>query len=110
MGDADRIVDAEDSLASGLNSVVSATRFAVATFAAALISTLISMLFDGTVQAVIQWLATLAFVLAWTAINSGIRLREWDWLMRACKKSLLWWLRIFIPVAILNLIFTFANS
>lgn len=109
VGDPSQAVAAEDSLAAGLRTVVSATRFAVATFAAALVVTLVSILFDGSARTVIQWVATLAFVLAWAAINSGIRLREWDWLSRACRKSLLWWLRIFVPVGILNAVFTFAS-
>ena len=108
-GDPNSIVEAQDPMVSELDSVVTATRFALGIFIAALLTTGISMLFTGSPQAMIQWVATLAFVLAWAAVNSGIRLREWDWLSRSCRKSLVWWLKIFLPVALLNVVFMMVN-
>lgn len=98
-------------MVSGLDDVVKATRFALAAFVSALLVTGIGIAFKNapTAQALVYVLATLAFVLAWAAVNSGIRLREWDWLSRSCKKSLIWWLKIFAPVAVLNVVFTIVN-
>ena len=109
-GDPDAVVTAEGALATDLHVVVSATRFALIMFATALLITLVAVLLDGTPQAVVQWIAVLGFVLAWAALNSGVRLRELDWLSEACKKSLSWWLRVFAPVALINVFVTFANQ
>ena len=110
-GNPDTVVEARDPMVSGLDDVVKATRFALAAFIAALLVTGIGIAFKDfpKTQALIYVLATLAFVLAWASVNSGIRLREWDWLGRSCKKSLIWWSKIFAPVAVLNVVFTMVN-
>jgi hypothetical protein len=110
-GDPNAIVEALDPMVSGLDDVVKATRFAMAAFIAALLVTGIGIALREfpEAQALIYVVATLAFVLAWAAVNSGIRLREWDWLTRSCKRSLIWWLKVFAPVAILNVVFTMVN-
>ena len=82
------IVEAQNPMVSGLDDVVKATRFALAAFVSALLVTGIGIAFKNapTAQALVYVLATLAFVLAWAAVNSGIRLREWDWLSDRARK------------------------
>ncbi|WP_158684416.1 hypothetical protein [Amycolatopsis orientalis] len=101
---------ARTDVAEGLERVVSATRFATGTFVAAILLTAAAVLVDGAAQTVLQYLATLGFVLAWAATNSGIYRRSANWLKGACLKSLKWWLSIFVPVGVLNLVFTVANK
>lgn len=97
-------------VAEGLERVVAATRFAIGAFVAAILLTVISVVADGPAQTVLQYLATLGFVLAWAATNSGIYGRSADWLRGACLKSVKWWSFIFVPVGVLNLVFTVANK
>lgn len=104
------IVGVRKDIAEGLAHVVAATRFATAAFATAILLTALAVLLDGTSQTVLQYLATLGFVLAWAATSSGIYGRSETWLRGACLKGLKWWLLIFAPVGILNLLFTLANK
>ncbi|SEC39079.1 hypothetical protein SAMN04489729_1457 [Amycolatopsis lurida] len=97
-------------VAEGLERVVAATRFAMVAFIAAIALTAVAVLLDGTAQTVLQYLATLGFVLAWAATSSGICSRSSNWLRGACLKSLKWWFFIFVPVAVLNLVFTVVNK
>lgn len=97
-------------IADGLERIVRATQFATGAFCAALVLTLIAVPLDGLVQTVFQYLATLGFVLAWAATSSGIYGRQETWLRGACLKSLRWWAWIFVPVGLLNLLFTIANK
>ena len=101
---------ARTDVAEGLDRVVAATRFATAAFAIAIVLTALAVLLDGAPQTVLQYLATLGFVLAWAATHSGIYGRSETWLRGACVKSLKWWILIFAPVGFLNLVFTFANK
>jgi hypothetical protein len=99
-----------DSLAADLETVVGATRMALVSFGFALLSTLVSVLLNGAAQAVVQWIATLGFVVAWAAVNSGIYHRHFDWLDYACVKAAKWWATIFAPVVLINLVFAAANG
>jgi hypothetical protein len=51
-----------------------------------------------------QWMGTLGFVCAWSALSAGIWQRRDDWLASSCWKAVKWWLTIFAPVAIANLL------
>ncbi len=104
------IVEAKDNVAEGLPTVVGATRFATAIFFLALAATGVSILLHGNFRSAAQWAATLGFVLAWAAVSSGIYHKSYDWLFGACSKGLRWWATIFVPVAILNLVFLVANK
>lgn len=97
-------------VAAGLPEVVRATRFATVSFGIALLLTLMAVLVRGTAQTVVQYLATLGFVLAWAAISSGAYQRSTTWLRGACLKTFRWWALIFVPVGFLNLVFTVANA
>ncbi|WP_154676110.1 hypothetical protein [Amycolatopsis benzoatilytica] len=101
---------ARTDVAQGLDRVVSATRFAMGSFVTAIALTGIAVLVDGAAQTVLQYLATLGFVLAWAATSAGIYSRSEAWLKGACLKSLKWWFSIFVPVGVLNLVFTIANK
>jgi hypothetical protein len=101
---------ARTDIAEGLERVVQATRFATATFCVAIVCTLISVLLDGMPQTIFQYVATLGFVLAWAATSSGIYARSETWLKGACLKGVKWWAGIFVPVGLLNLLFTAANK
>ncbi len=63
-----------------------------------------------TAQTVLQYVATLGFVLAWAATSAGLYGRSETWLKGACLKSLKWWAGIFVPVGLLNLAFTVMNK
>ncbi|MGK3204330.1 hypothetical protein [Amycolatopsis sp. MEPSY49] len=97
-------------VAEGLVRVVAATRFAMTAFVSAIVLTGVAVLLDGAPQTILQYLATLGFVLAWAATSSGIYSRSETWLRGACLKSLKWWSFIFVPVGVLNLVFTVANK
>ncbi|WIX75054.1 hypothetical protein QRX50_26260 [Amycolatopsis carbonis] len=97
-------------VAAGLERVVAATRFAMVAFVAAIVLTGVSIVVSGAAQTVLQYLATLGFVLAWATTSSGVYGRSETWLRGACLKSLKWWFFIFAPVGVLNLVFTVANS
>ncbi|MGD9528727.1 hypothetical protein [Pseudonocardia sp.] len=103
---------AQVDFASELPAIVRATRVAVLTFAAALVLTVVAAIFDANAnaQVVFQWAATLAFVVAWAASYSGIYKREENWWRGACFSAIKWWGGIFVPVAAINLFFSFANS
>jgi hypothetical protein len=100
---------AQADLAEGLGLVVGATRFSAVAFAVGLVCTVVSIPLDGMGQASAQYLAVLAFVLAWAAVNSGLYKREDDWLREACYKAVKWWLFIFVPVAVINAGFALVN-
>ncbi|WP_432845384.1 hypothetical protein ACQPXB_30980 [Amycolatopsis sp. CA-161197] len=102
--------DVRTDVAAGLERVVAATRFAMVAFVAAIVLTGVAVLVSGAAQTVLQYLATLGFVLAWAATSSGIYSRSETWLRGACLKGLKWWFFTFVPVAVLNLVFTVANS
>ncbi|MGH3865280.1 MAG: hypothetical protein ACRDQ4_03915 [Pseudonocardiaceae bacterium] len=68
------------------------------------------MFLHATPRSVAQWVATLGFVLAWAAVSSGVYQKSDAWLYGACAKSLKWWGILFVPVAILNLVFAVANN
>jgi len=97
-------------IAEGLQGVVHATQFATIAFGVGLVFTLVAALLDAGAQTVLQYLATLGFVLAWAAISSGAYQRNTTWLRVACLKSLKWWVVIFVPVGLLNLVFAVANK
>lgn len=97
-------------VAAGLSGVVRATQFATTAFGVGLVLTLVAILVRGTVQTVVQYVATLGFVLAWAAISSGAYQRSATWLRGACLKTVKWWVAIFVPVGLLNLVFTVANA
>ncbi|NKY86366.1 hypothetical protein [Nocardia veterana] len=63
-----------------------------------------------TAQSILQYVATLGFVLAWAATSAGVYSRSETWLKGACLKALKWWAGIFVPVALLNLAFTVMNK
>jgi hypothetical protein len=65
-------------LAEGLERVVRATRFATAAFCVAVALTLVAVVLNGLSQTVLQYLATLGFVLAWAATSSGLAGRGSD--------------------------------
>ncbi|MGH3721458.1 MAG: hypothetical protein ACRDRI_21940 [Pseudonocardiaceae bacterium] len=104
------IAERKDGVTEGILAVVHATQFAAITFFIALGATGLSILMHGNFRTVTQWMATLGFVLAWAAASSGIYQKNDGWFSGACLKSLKWWATIFVPVAIINLIFTFANK
>lgn len=93
-----------------LLSIVMATRFSVSFGSAALLVTILAVLFDGQAQSNLQWLATLAFVLAWASAYAGIFQARDDWRSGACIKAARWWAMIFVPVAIANLFFAAVNQ
>ncbi|MGH3851370.1 MAG: hypothetical protein ACRDR6_20195 [Pseudonocardiaceae bacterium] len=64
------------------------------------------MLLHDAPRSATQWVATLGFVLAWAAVSSGIYHKNEEWLSGAWMKNLKWWGFLFVPVAILNLVFT----
>lgn len=105
-----RTASARTDVAEGLERVVAATRFAMVAFIVAIALTAVAVLLDGAPQTVLQYLATLGFVLAWAATSSGIYSRSENWLRGACVKSLKWWSFIFVPVGVLNLVFTVINK
>ncbi len=104
------IAERKDDVTEGLLAVVHATRFATITFFIALGATGLSILLHGNLQATVQWVATLGFVLAWAAVSSGIYQKNDGWFSGACLKSLKWWAVIFVPVAALNLAFAVSNK
>lgn len=93
------------STADHLVSIVMATRFSLSFAAVGILLTGIGALFNGQPQATLQWLATLAFVLAWAAAYAGIIQGKDDWRRGACVKAGRWWAIIFIPVTLANLFF-----
>ncbi|MFJ1457887.1 hypothetical protein [Nocardia sp. N2S4-5] len=97
-------------IAQGLEYVVRATQFATVAFSVALGLTIPAIVVHDPVRTVLQYLATLGFVLAWAATDSGIYRRRSDWLKGACQKSLKWWLWVFLPVGVANLFFAVANK
>ncbi|QRP49363.1 hypothetical protein [Amycolatopsis sp. FDAARGOS 1241] len=97
-------------IAEGLERVVAATRLAMISFATAIMLTGVAVAVDGVAQTVLQYVATLGFVPAWAATRAGICSRGEAWLRGAWLKSLKWWLFIFVPVGVLNLVFTVANT
>ncbi|QYN20887.1 hypothetical protein [Amycolatopsis sp. DSM 110486] len=54
----------------------------------AIVLTSVAILVSGAAQTVLQYLATLGFVLAWAATCSGVYNRGEPWLRGACLKSL----------------------
>jgi hypothetical protein len=104
------IAEMKDDVTEGLLSVVQATRFATIAFFCALGATGLSIFLHDNLRAVVQWVATLGFVLAWAAVSVGIYQKNNDWLSGACLKSLKWWAIIFVPVAALNLVFAVINK
>jgi len=103
--DEDSVLHHDIVLAENLLSVVHATRFALGTIIVAVIVTIISTLLSGISQAILQWVATLAFVLAWAATSAGIYNKRTTWLNGTCLIALKWWAFIFVPVAAVNLLF-----
>lgn len=99
-----------DATAENLHSVVRATRFALYSFAVALLSSLVGIVLPTPWQSILQWIGTLGFVCAWSALSSGIWQRCEDWLTNSCWKTLKWWLTIFVPVMIINLFLSLATS
>ncbi|MGW0356247.1 hypothetical protein ACWDXV_18770 [Nocardia nova] len=97
-------------IAKGLNQVVRATQFATIAFCVAIVFTITAILLRDTAQTVLQYVATLGFVLAWAATSAGVYGRSETWLKGACLKSLKWWAGIFVPVGLLNLAFTVMNK
>lgn len=97
-------------IAQGLEQVVRATRFATVAFSVALGLTIPAIVVHDPVRTALQYLATLGFVLAWAATDSGIYRRRADWLRGACLKSLKWWLWVFVPVGVAILFFAAANK
>jgi hypothetical protein len=97
-------------VADRLSVVVHASRFASAVFCLGLLLTLVSIMVNGLVQAALQYLATLGFVLAWAATSAGIYQRRGEWLQGTCIKALKWWGYIFVPVGAANLFFTVVNK
>ncbi|NYD39808.1 hypothetical protein [Actinomycetospora corticicola] len=93
------------SVSDKLASVVLATRCSCSFAAVGLVLTIIAVLLDGQPQAILQWLATLAFVLGWAASYAGIFQGRDDWLRGACIKAARWWAVIFVPVTVANLFF-----
>lgn len=108
-GQSDPIRKSRSDVAQGLPIVVEASRFAAIIFLAALVLTVVSIPMSGYVNMAFQYAATLGFALAWAATRSGIYHRDPAWFIGACRKSLQWWFGIFVPVAVLNLFFTFVN-
>ncbi|MEU7813869.1 hypothetical protein [Pseudonocardia sp. NPDC049154] len=103
------IVVMRDSLTEGLIDVVRATRCALAAFALAIAATLVSITLDDAAQAALQWVATFFFVVAWAAVSAGIYQRDQGWVRGAARKAVKWWIFIFVPVAVANLIFAAFN-
>ncbi|MGH3833269.1 MAG: hypothetical protein ACRDRS_23010 [Pseudonocardiaceae bacterium] len=99
----------KNSATEGELSIVQATRFATVAFFFALLATLISAFLHDAPRSAAQWVATLGFVLAWAAVSSGIYHKREDWLPGTLAKNLKWWALFFVPVAILNLVFTVAG-
>ena len=97
-------------LAEGLERVVRATRLAAISFCLAIVLALVAVLLGGVPQTIMQYLATLGFVLAWAATYSGLYLRSVNWLRGACWKAAKWWAVTFVPVGFLNLWFTAVNK
>ncbi len=97
-------------IARGLEQVVRATQFATVAFCAAIALSIVALFGHGNARTIIQYIATLGFVLAWAATSSGIYSRDPNWLRGACRKSLRWWAGIFVPVALINLVFTAINT
>ena len=99
----------KNDVTDGLPEVVRATRTALGAFALGLAFTGVSVVLDGPWQAAFQWIATLTLVVAWAAVTVGVYQRSDDWVRRACVKALKWWAFIFVPVAIMNLVFAAIN-
>lgn len=97
-------------VAEGLERVIRATQFATTAFCAATATTLLGALLEGAPETILHYLATLGFVLAWAATSAGIYARSETWLRHTCLKALKWWLSIFVPVGVLNLLFIMANN
>ncbi|MBB4689304.1 hypothetical protein [Amycolatopsis jiangsuensis] len=97
-------------LADGLGGVVAATRFATAAFCVAIVLTVVAIPLSGLAQTILQYLATLGFVLAWAATYSGLYTRSATWLRGACVKAAKWWALTFVPVGLANLGFTVLNT
>lgn len=97
-------------IAKGLEQVVRATQFATLAFCIAIVFTIVAILTRDTAQSILQYVATLGFVLAWAATSAGVYSRSETWLKGACLKALKWWAGIFVPVALLNLAFTVMNK
>ena len=95
-----------NATADNLQSVVGATQFALVTFAVAILVTLIAMFLPVPRQSYMQWVGTLAFVCAWCSLSTGIWQRRKDWLTGSLWKTFRWWLTIFAPVAVANLLLT----
>jgi hypothetical protein len=93
-----------NATAENLKSVVGATQLALATFTFAVVVSLIAMFLPVPQQSYMQWMGTLGFVCAWCSLSAGIWQRREDWLGGSLWKTLKWWLTIFAPVAIANLL------
>ena len=95
-------------VAEGLPLVIMATRFT-------LISTIVALLLTGiatiqfvarndTARSVLQWVATLGFILAWAFVSRGVYHRRSNWLGSSVRSGLKWWLLTFVPVAATSLV------
>lgn len=94
---------------AGLERITNATRFSFVSVLVGLALSGVALMADGGWKAGIQWLATLAIVTAWAGTTAGIYQRQELWFRGAVWKSTKWWLTIFAPVALVNLIFTWVN-
>ncbi|MHA6793765.1 hypothetical protein ACVGVM_09650 [Pseudonocardia bannensis] len=75
----------------------------------AIVATLVAIILNDAAQAVLQWIATFFFVVAWAPVSVGIYQRDEGWIRGAAWKAIRWWLFIFAPVALANLIFAAIN-
>jgi hypothetical protein len=77
-------------------------------FALGLLTVAVAVPFDGAVRVVLQYVSTLALVVAWAATSAGFFRRDDSWIPDACVTAVKWWARIFVPVAVINLFFALA--
>lgn len=97
---------AQGAVAPELSIVIQATRLTAGAAFVGISVTILAILLSGLSKAITQWIATLAFVLAWAAVNAGVYNRRADWFGGTCVKALKWWSFVFVPVAIINLAFS----
>lgn len=101
--------EADLAVTGELETVVRATRFALGVFAVGLITAAAAVPFDGTLRIVLQYVSTLALVVAWAATSAGFFRRDESWFSHACVTTVKWWARIFVPVGVINLLFALAG-
>lgn len=99
------VLEADLAVTGDLETVVRATRFALVVFAIGLLTAVVAVPFDGSLRIVLQYVSTLALVMAWAATSTGFFRRDDAWLSGACVTAAKWWARIFVPVAVINLLF-----